>query len=317
VLDVDSLTATPLVTEPLDQQDPDWSPDGEWIVYTTTENGLDHELALVRPNEAGQDPVFILPGVDAYQPAWSGDGEKIAFLRDSDHDTWMELWVADADGRGAFCALGQLMGCAVETESHTEPALGSWDPDGDRIAFSYQWYVMDETWTLDSARAGILDLGEHTITWLSPDDALDMGPDWKYSIPDLYAAFKPLPGQVEPGEHILIEMEVGNDGLFPVEGGEVRFDLPAELIVLEADPDTVTAPGEAVVWQIDGDEPVPAGGYPRLFRVQVEVDINTGPGPLAVAGSALPNPPDGDLSDNADEMVLFVPWRVFLPLLQK
>ncbi len=61
----------------------------------------------------------------SYEPAWSPDGKRIAFL--SDRTGFGEIWVADADGRHAR-----------QWTFLKQPRLGSprWSPDGSRIAFT-------------------------------------------------------------------------------------------------------------------------------------------------------------------------------------
>jgi Tol biopolymer transport system component len=55
-----------------DGGDPAWSPDGQWLAYTTK-----GELIKIRPN--GEDSQRIW-ATDAAEPSWSPDGRKIAFI---------------------------------------------------------------------------------------------------------------------------------------------------------------------------------------------------------------------------------------------
>ena len=87
-------------------RDPDWQPDGGQIVFQSQE-GSHWEIFVVNPDGTGMTAltrpatalVDVLPSNVA--PAWSPDGQFIAFFsnRDADHEAgaW-RLWVMRADG---------------------------------------------------------------------------------------------------------------------------------------------------------------------------------------------------------------------------
>jgi TolB protein len=121
-----NLTTSPGVID----EDPDWSPDGQTIVYTA------HAAANDPANTAGAE-IYVLPadGKGAPRrltnntdeergPAWSPDGKRILFsCRKGGPD--FEVCVINADGTG----LVQL------TDNSVPDLTASWSPDGSKIAF--------------------------------------------------------------------------------------------------------------------------------------------------------------------------------------
>jgi TolB protein len=115
--------------------EPDWSPDGRWIVFMR-QAGLvcsckPTRVYKVRPNGSHLTRLshhVCVPGhcVEDLYPAWSPDGTRIAFTRFDDDAGLVAIYVMRADG----------------THSHEVPgtaALGGqfarYSPDGKRIVF--------------------------------------------------------------------------------------------------------------------------------------------------------------------------------------
>ncbi len=88
------------ITEgPGDKTDASFSPDGEWIVYSSDEGELDLANLFVIP-AAGGDSIRVTEwgGYDG-APSWSPDGERIAFESfpgDPDDSEGTSLWMIDA-----------------------------------------------------------------------------------------------------------------------------------------------------------------------------------------------------------------------------
>lgn len=120
---------------------PAWSPDGEKIAYETCAtsgtypcDGEKRDVSLMNPDGTGR--VDLTEGVRTpcngnlttrdTQPAWSPDGEKIAFI--SSVRCRYEVHVMNADGSN----VARLSEAALnEADSHP-----SWSPDGKEIVFS-------------------------------------------------------------------------------------------------------------------------------------------------------------------------------------
>jgi Tol biopolymer transport system component len=106
---------------------PSWSPDSRRIVYTSGQWN-DPRISLVNADGSEQRTLDVR---GASQPAFSPNGEKIAYVADvgPDKDTWdnEEVFVMNPDGSGRT-RLTDIPG-----NDHWPPA---WSPDGTRIAFT-------------------------------------------------------------------------------------------------------------------------------------------------------------------------------------
>ena len=115
----------------------DWSPDGEWLVFT--EYGKDG-LFLRNPN--GVNRIELTAGPDS-DPVWSPKGDRIAFLRSEDgardiyvlRPTKSDNWADDTDE------------VAVSDEEHDEFSA-AWSSDGRRLAFVVQFDDQSEIFSV-------------------------------------------------------------------------------------------------------------------------------------------------------------------------
>jgi Tol biopolymer transport system component len=102
-------------------QNPDVSPDGEWVAFRTA--GGQEDLFLVRSDGTGLRKLTDDPHRDR-GPAWSPDGRRIAFYSNRDEGKY-EIWVINPDGSG----LTQL------TKKTGRTWFPHWSPDGRRIIY--------------------------------------------------------------------------------------------------------------------------------------------------------------------------------------
>jgi Tol biopolymer transport system component len=115
----------------------DWSPDGEWLAFSTT--GTRENIFLVRPDGSGYrqvtDDEFRNRG-----PVWSSDGSRFAFF--SNRSGLYQVWTVNPDGSG----LRQI--------SNADQGVSSpvWSPARDQLAV----VTMMETrgWSLFDLGAG-------------------------------------------------------------------------------------------------------------------------------------------------------------------
>jgi len=110
--------------------DPDWSPDGRTIVYTShaatdnTDNHATAEIYMIGADGVGQRTRLTNNTEEERAPAWSPDGTRLVFMcRRGGFD--FEICVMNADGTGQV----QL------TDNTIGDLTPSWSPDGRKIVF--------------------------------------------------------------------------------------------------------------------------------------------------------------------------------------
>ena len=87
-----------LTTDPVPDWDPEWSPDGQRILFTSIRDDLALQVYVMNADGTGQMRL-TQPPEQAYGPAWSPDGQRIVFVRDGD------LWLMFAGRQRSTCPL--------------------------------------------------------------------------------------------------------------------------------------------------------------------------------------------------------------------
>ena len=105
----------------------DWSPDGQWLVFSR--RGGEEAQGLWLRNPAGVN-LFQLTSGNDLAPVWSPDGDAIAFVRnvDGNRDIYLLLPEDDDDWRGPVKAEPLI----ASPEADHSPA---WAPDGDTLVY--------------------------------------------------------------------------------------------------------------------------------------------------------------------------------------
>ncbi len=113
-----------LTRHPGTDVDPAWSPDGQWIAFSSTRasNGNGFAVWIMRADGTGQTRLTDDP-IGSEQAAWSPDGRRIVFMTARDFNA--EIYVMNSDGSGA-------RNLSRHPAWDEQPA---WSPDGRRIAF--------------------------------------------------------------------------------------------------------------------------------------------------------------------------------------
>ncbi len=146
VMDADGSNLQKLTDNPNDDRDPSWSPDGERIVFSSARDGhVENKFGLtdeiyVIDADGGNEQRLTDNRNNDWDPVWSPDGKRIAFIADRKGDlVKFDIYVMDADG-------GNQQKLVNNRGWDSSP---SWAPNGERIAFTserdgnYEIYVMD------------------------------------------------------------------------------------------------------------------------------------------------------------------------------
>ena len=136
----------------------DWSPDGQWLVFTRS----GHDGLLLR-NPTGVNLIELTDGPDN-GPVWSPKGDRIAFLRDTGrgHDLYVlrptesDDWALDTDE----------VAVAHAEYDETSP---SWSSDGRRLAFVVHFDDQSEIFTVRVDGSDRKQLTYNTANDLMPD----------------------------------------------------------------------------------------------------------------------------------------------------
>lgn len=98
VMDTDGTNHRKVTRGAGDKTDASFSPDGQWIVYSSNEGGIEYANLFIIPVSGG-DPIRVTHGA-RYDgaPSWSPDGNRIAFESysgDPDGSVGTTLWIVD------------------------------------------------------------------------------------------------------------------------------------------------------------------------------------------------------------------------------
>jgi Tol biopolymer transport system component len=147
---------------------PSWSPDGERIAYTVYSGAGVGRLMVMNANGSEQRRLGgtlmrrLTARSDGEEPAWSPDGEKIAFVSNVGTEN-AEIYAMNADGSG-WKRLTDIPG-----GDHWPP---TWSPDGTRIAFTSEG-------TEEHSRIFVMNSDGSGLTKLTDDPANDAFPAWR------------------------------------------------------------------------------------------------------------------------------------------
>jgi Tol biopolymer transport system component len=125
-------------------EDPDWNEDGSRFCF---EDGL---LLMTLPRDGGVAATLVDCGDDVAYPAWSSNGRYVAFSRDNDEHTAVNIWVVDVLSL-------ELYRVTTGEFSDYQPA---WAPQGDWIYFKSDRGGADDIWRVPFSEETALETKE-------------------------------------------------------------------------------------------------------------------------------------------------------------
>lgn len=139
VMNADGSSQTNISNSDSADQEPDWSPDGTKITFSSFPSySLWHwEIWVINADGSNKTKITENSWFD-YAPAWSPDGEKIAFT--SKRDGNPEIYVMDADGTNQT---------RLTYDPHTD-SRPDWSPDGKKLVFYSGRSSGDGFWVINA-----------------------------------------------------------------------------------------------------------------------------------------------------------------------
>ena len=221
---------------------PAWSPDGEWIAFTSVDEAGGGHLWQARAGEGsgGGAPTQLSEEYGEYsQTVWSPDGERIMAARGSGvtartrtyaHGPWFDIVLFPADG-GPATEVTRVSGPTLSTRTQfVRPSFG---PDG-RIFYPQLGMERGESSTLVSLRADGSDRREHASFPFADEIVISPGGDWIAFNEGDNVYLTPLPAGGTAGDPVVVDKKNGTlpvhrlsrtGGLFPSwrDGRTVQF----------------------------------------------------------------------------------------------
>jgi Tol biopolymer transport system component len=125
----DGTNQRDVTPDPYDDHEPNWSPDGTRIAFTTNPAG-NSDVYTIKPDGSALRRLTDKPGIDS-GANWSPDGRMLAF--DSERDGPPDVYVMRGDGRDQTRL----------TSNRASDLLSVWSPDARSLAFTTDRDVSD------------------------------------------------------------------------------------------------------------------------------------------------------------------------------
>jgi TolB protein len=154
-----------LTSDNFGDDDPAWSPDGDWIVFTrnhgdASEYDTKNEIHKMRVDGTDEQQLTSNLQYEA-NPAWSPDGSRIAFYGNGLGRLDGGIYVMNPDGSDVEALLDDV------DEYEDEP---DWSPDGSQIVYAPGWNIC------------ILDIATGEISRIATGISPSWSPDGKWIV---------------------------------------------------------------------------------------------------------------------------------------
>src|SRR5215204_3530240 len=186
--DTDGKNAFQITFGDKSSTNPRWSPDGNWIAFTSNRKDNRNNLYVLRAAGGEAEALTDLKGSVA-NFEWSPDGSSIAFVT-TDAKTDEEekndkgrndfRWVDENIKMARLYVLpvakdagGKREPRKLTTENYNVAGF-DWSPDGKTIVFSYTKSPVADSWT--TSDISLIDVGSGKITVLANTDAAEASP---------------------------------------------------------------------------------------------------------------------------------------------
>jgi Tol biopolymer transport system component len=157
VMQPDGSGVRRLASDPANDEDPGWSPDGRRIVFASSRNDRGtgrNQIYIMNADGSGVEQVTRGAG-GKFEPDWSPDGTRLAFVGDRGGN--FDIYVMNVDGSG-------VTNLTNSPASESDPA---WSPNGRGILYTVDASV-PELWVMNSTGGDAQKLGSGLAADWSP-----------------------------------------------------------------------------------------------------------------------------------------------------